>query len=164
MRRLPDGAFRLLEADGTAHRTREPRIGTGSARPGALIQSAKHQRIETLQPRFERAQDRQSGMALARAPHGFFLGEIAKERRVAAGFHCGQLQRRIPQFVDEARGDVSRFACPQRIACENGRRLQMRRERIADGDGVSCSHAFQRPQRRDDIGEPIGKLRQMRLR
>ncbi len=112
MRRLADAAFRLLQTDRPAHRTREPGIGACRARPCAFVQAAEDQRVEALKARFQWTENKKTRMTLARSPHGLVFGERAEQGGVATRLDFGQRVCRFAQFIDETRGDFTRFAGP----------------------------------------------------
>ena len=61
-----------------AHRPREPWIGRGRPRPCAFVQAAEDDEIETLQPRFQRPEDRKARMPAISGTHCGFARESSR--------------------------------------------------------------------------------------
>ena len=91
MRGMADAPLGRLEVDAGLHQPRHEAVGLRLARPDALVQPADHQRVDALQPRFQRAPDGDArSAALPR------LDRLRRNQRVhhIGPFVGGEVERR----------------------------------------------------------------------
>ena len=88
------------QADGGAHRTRQPRAGLGRRRPDGLDQAAEHHDVDGLQPRLQRPPDEDARMlgAAATAQRATAAHHLALKQRIEqTGHHVAALVRQVGQ-------------------------------------------------------------------
>ncbi|OCW56047.1 hypothetical protein AWJ14_12605 [Hoeflea olei] len=131
---LADAPFGRFEPDRRLHRARQERVFLAGLRPDAFVEPAHHQRVDMLQPRFERAPDEGARMAAAARFH-----HPARNQRFerADPFAAPERQGRITVAgFEQQPGKVGAgFVAPERIKRA----------------GVIGADPFQRPG--GDIGE-----------
>ena len=137
--------LRQIEAERVAHGPAEPRVGTHLRRPRALDQSAEHDAIDALEPRFERTVDAQPHPRHLRPPHHAIGHHRAEQVRIVGRRHgeigIARMQREVLE------GGVERRAI---VAEEGGRRAGLVRAQRSDDVAVERGDRGER-----HIGKPI---------